>query len=95
VAKHNFSVDPPGYKEVSATMQKPVYGWAVLVPRQIGAHGDQRKFAVIGVRDWRHAMATMPYKWLNEHPRQPASVEDTYELVLETLAKKQKSLSKP
>lgn len=81
---HSPWADPPGFRDTCADMSRPSYGWAVITSPG-GASGA--RIAIIEVKDWQLALRTMPYRWLNVHPRQPASVNDTAELVEETLAR--------
>jgi hypothetical protein len=72
---------PPGYQHITAEMQKPRFGWAVITAP--GGSGGAH-LAVITVMDWHRAKRTMPYRWLNSHPRQPAPVSETLALAEET-----------
>lgn len=69
---------PPGYVNafLEAHDTATHYGWGVLTTRGIG---------VIKVFDWEEAKRVEPYQWLNTHPMQPAPVDETLELVKETL----------
>lgn len=71
-------VDPPGFAEAFIQAREEKYGWAVLTTRGM---------TVIEVSDWEEARRTQPYQWLNTHPLQPASVEETLELAKETRKK--------
>ena len=79
-------LNAPGYIEafLEAHDTSHHYGWAVMTTRGI---------AVIKVTDWEEAKRTQPFQWLNTHPKQPASVEDTLELAKETAKKHYKKLS--
>ena len=70
---------PPGYRETVNEIMSTDYGWAVINPR-----GD---IAVIRVYDWDLAIETMPYRWLNTHPLQPATPGETFDLAVETWKK--------
>jgi len=74
---------PPGYVEafLEAHDTTQHYGWGVLTTRGIG---------VIKVFDWEEAKRIEPFQWLNAHPKQPAPVQETLELVKETLKKMRK-----
>ena len=61
----------------------PVYGWAVVA-------GLKGEIAIIPVKDWKKAKATFPYQYLNNHPKQPASIEETKTLAEETWRKMKK-----
>jgi hypothetical protein len=74
-------VSPPGYDNAVQEMSRPRYGWAVITS-PAGMNGG--KIAVLGVTDWEKALATMPYRWLNSHPLQPAPVDQTLALAEET-----------
>jgi hypothetical protein len=84
--------DPPGYRETAAAMKAPKYGWAVLVPQTCSEKNEKpkQKIAIVSVIDWREAKRTMPYQWLNTHPRQPVAPDKTLALVEEMLTKKRK-----
>jgi hypothetical protein len=71
--------DPPGYQETANEIRSTNYGWAVINPRG--------EIAVVRVYDWSQACKTMPYRWLNTHPFQPATPEQTFDLALETRRK--------
>lgn len=70
--------DPPGYRQTVEQLQSGSYGWAVLTPP------PNADIAVIAVLDWEEAQRTMPYRWLNAHPDQPASVAATKALAVQT-----------
>lgn len=72
---------PPGFDATIAEMGRPRYGWAVITSPS-GAGGGQ--LAVLAVTDWERALATLPHRWLNQHPEQPAPVERTAALAEET-----------
>lgn len=77
VFTQNDELECPGYVEAFLEAHDTAnhYGWAVMTVRGI---------AVVKVTDWERAKRTMPYQWLNRHPKQPVSVEDTLELAKET-----------
>lgn len=76
----------------------PVYGWAVMAWAGLGADSgnDQAKkgmrgdIVIIPVKDWAKAKASLPYQYLNTHPKQPASIEETKILAEETWRKMKK-----
>lgn len=71
-------LEAPGYAEafIESFDTSQHYGWAVMTSRGLG---------VIKVTNWEKAKQKEPYQWLNTHPKQPASVEETLELAKETL----------
>lgn len=73
----NPDLDAPGYVEafLEAHDTSNHYGWAVMTTKGI---------EVIRVTNWEQAKKTMPYQWLNKHPKQPAPVSETLELAKET-----------
>lgn len=77
-------LNAPGYVEafLEARDTSHHYGWAVMTTRGI---------AVIKVTDWEEAKRVQPFQWLNTHPNQPASVEETLELAKETAKKHYKT----
>jgi len=73
----NSNLEAPGYVDafIEARDTSHHYGWAVMTTKGI---------EVIRVTSWEQAKKTMPYQWLNTHPKQPALVSETLELAKET-----------
>ncbi len=66
----------PGMAAATAALALPRYGWGVIT--------SKGNFAAVPVTDWAEALRTMPYRWLNTHPLQPAPPSETLPLVEET-----------
>lgn len=70
--------DPPGYRLTADQSRQTRYGWAVITSP------PKADIAVIAVSDWDQARSMMPYRWLNTHPDQPASIAATKALAMQS-----------
>lgn len=81
----------------TATTPPVIYGWAVMAWVGLGAQGHDElaskgmkgDIVIIPVKAerWKEAKTSWPYQYLNTHPKQPASIEDTKALAEETWKK--------